>query len=218
LRLDGEYVFDGPREAVWELVHDPEALAAALPGAQRMNKISNEEYEGEMNVRIGPVAGLFSGRVIVSDQEPPESYTLSVDGKGAPGFANGTGRVQLIDQGDGTTLMRYEGELQVGGRLASIGQRLLDATAKSITRQGLESLDAALQAHMAAQAEGARVEYTPPTEAEFAAAVARDMAGEVLRPARRRPWIIATLVIVALGLGIWWLGRRRCANKQIANR
>jgi len=207
LRLEGEYVFNGPREVVWELVRDPEALGAALPGAQRMSKISDEEYEGEMNVRIGPVAGLFAGRVIVSDQAPPEGYTLSVEGKGAPGFASGTGRVQLIDQDVGTTRMRYEGELHVGGRLASVGQRLLDATAKSIVRQGLESLDAALQARMAAQADGVQVEYTPPTEAEFAAAVARDMAGEVLRPARRKPWIIAALAVVALGLGIWWLGK-----------
>ena len=134
MKLAGEHLFDGPRDQVWELMRDPEALAAALPGAQSLNQVSGSEYEGEMNVRVGPVAGLFAGRVVISDEVPPESYTLSVEGKGSPGFVNETGHVQLIDKGDGTTLMKYEGELQVGGRLASVGQRLIESVSKSLTR------------------------------------------------------------------------------------
>jgi carbon monoxide dehydrogenase subunit G len=218
LKIEGEYVFDGTRQEVWELVRDPESLAGALPGAQSIKKISEQEYEGTMNLRVGPVAGLFSGRVVVSDEVPPESYTLTVEGKGAPGFANGTGRIQLIDQGGGVTLMKYEGELLVGGKLANVGQRLLDATSKSITRQGLESLNAALQARKAAEAKGAHVEYQPPTEIEFAVAVAKDVAGEVFAPARRNTWIAVTLVVVVIVLGIWWLRRNSSVSHPFPGR
>lgn len=180
MKVAGEYVFNGPREEVWELVRDPEVLVTALPGAQRLTRVSDNQYEGEMDVHVGPVAGVFSGKVIVSDEVPPESYTLSVEGKGSPGFARGAGRVQLIDQGDGITLMKYEGDVQVGGKIAGVGQRMLDTVSKSMTRQGLEALNKALEARLAAKAEGKEVEYIPPSEAEFAAAVARDVAGEIL--------------------------------------
>jgi carbon monoxide dehydrogenase subunit G len=199
MRLEGEYIFDGPREQVWQIVRDPDVLVTALPGAKDLNQVGENEYEGEMNVRIGPVAGLFSGRIVVSDEVPPESCTLAVEGKGSPGFAKGTGHVQLIEQGDGTTLMKYEGEMQIGGRLAGVGQRLIDTASKSMIRQGLETLNQALQARVAAQAEGKQeVAYQPPSEAEFAAAVAKDMAGEMLASARTRMILIAIAVAIVI--------------------
>jgi carbon monoxide dehydrogenase subunit G len=208
MKLEGEYVFNGPREEVWELVRDPDVLSSALPGTQSLNRVSDNEYEGEMNVRIGPVSGVFSGRIVVSDEVPPESYTLTVDGKGAPGFARGTGHVQLIDQGDGTTLMRYEGDVQIGGKLASVGQRMLDTVSKSMTRQGLETLNKALQAQKTAEAEGREVEYTPPSEAEFAVAVAKDLAGEIFSPEYRTVWVVVAVAILSMTIG-YLLGRRK---------
>jgi len=206
VRLKGEYVFDGPREEVWDLVRDPDVLVTALPGAQDLNQVGENEYEGEMNVRIGPVAGVFSGRLVVSDEVPPESYTLTVEGKGKPGFAKGTGHVQLIDQGDGTTLMKYEGKVQIGGRLASVGQRLIDTASKSMIRQGLEALNKALQARVAAKSEGQEeIEYEAPSEAEFAAAVAKDMAGEVL--SSKIIWIAIAVVIVVAIVAVIWISR-----------
>lgn len=205
MKLEGEYVFSGPREAVWELVRDPEVLSTALPGTQSLNKVSENEYEGEMNVRVGPVAGIFSGRIVVSDEVPPESYTLMVDGKGGPGFARGTGHVQLIDQGGATTLMKYEGELQVGGKLAGVGQRMLDTVSKSMTRQGLEALNQALQARMVAKSEGREVEYKPPSEAEFAAAVAKDVAGDIFRPTRIL-WIAIIIILIVVIAAVIWFG------------
>jgi carbon monoxide dehydrogenase subunit G len=209
VRLEGEYVFDGPRDKVWELVREPEVLATALPGTQSLDRVSDSEYQGKMNIRVGPVAGVFSGRIVVSDELPPESYTLSVEGKGSPGFVNGTGHVQLIDQGDGTTLMKYEGDIQVGGRLASVGQRLIDTVSKSMIRQGLEALNQALQARVAADSEGqekGEVEYKPPSEAEFAAAVAKDVAGQVLSPSRLL-WIAIAVVIVVTILAVALISR-----------
>jgi len=209
MKLEGEYLFNGPREKVWEIVRDPEVLATALPGTQSLNKVGDNEYEGTMQVRIGPVAGNFAGRLIVSDEVPPESCTLTVEGRGAPGFATGSGHVYLLEQEEGTTLLKYEGEIQIGGKLASVGQRLLDTASKSLIHQGLEALNSALQARIKAEATGTAVEYTPPTEARFAAAVARDMAREMVRalPPPQTMALIALVAAVALLIG-FLLGRR----------
>jgi carbon monoxide dehydrogenase subunit G len=206
VKIAGEYVFNGPRETVWELVRDPEVLATALPGTQSLNQVSENEYEGEMHVRVGPVAGVFSGRVVASDEVPPESYTLSVEGKGAPGFAKGTGHVQLIDQGDGTTLMKYEGEIQIGGRIASVGQRLMDSASKSMIRQGLETLNKALEARVAKSEGQEEAEYKPPSEAEFAGAVAKDMAGDMLSSSQMI-WIAVAVVIVIVIVAVMLISR-----------
>ena len=198
MKLEGEYVFNGSQEEVWELVRDPEVLATALPGTQSLDQVGENEYEGEMNVRIGPVGGVFSGKIIVSDEVPPESCTLTVDGKGKPGFANGVGHVNLIPQEDGTTLMKYEGDMQIGGRLASVGQRLLDTTSKSMIRQGLETLNQALEARVATETGGEQVEYTPPSESEFATAVAKDMAGEMFSSSKVIWIAVAVLIVIIL--------------------
>ena len=207
MKLAGEYIFDGPREEVWNLVRDPEVLASALPGTQALEQISENEYAGQMHIRIGPVAGVFSGKIVVSDEVPPESYTLAVEGRGAPGFGKGTGNVTLIEQEGDKTLMQYEGEMQVGGRLANVGQRLIDTASKSMISQGLESLNSALKARIKADAEGTEVDYVPPTEAEFAAAVAKDMAGEMLPPAQTVGIILA--VIAAIIVLVVFLSRRK---------
>jgi carbon monoxide dehydrogenase subunit G len=205
MKLDGEYLFNGPREELWKLVRDPEVLSRALPGAQSLNKLSDTEYEGVMHLSIGPMSGEFAGKLVVSNEVPPESCTLTVEGKGGPGFVKGTGHVQLVVQPESKTLMKYTGDLQVGGKLASTGQRMIDTVSKSMIRQGLETLDKALQARVEAQAENRPVEYKPPTEAEFAGAVARDVAGNALSsPAARMALyiipVIAALVILALVL------------------
>ncbi len=207
MKLDGEYTFNGPREAVWDLVRDPEVLVTALPGTQSLQQVGENEYAGKMHVRIGPMSGVFDGKIVVSDEVPPDSYTLTVDGRGAPGFIKGTGHVQLLEQEDETTLMVYEGEMQVGGKLANVGQRLIDSASKSMIHQGLESLNNALQARMLAETEGIEVEYVPPTEAEFAAAVAKDVASDMLPPAQTVGIILAIAAVVLL-LALW-LGKRR---------
>jgi len=198
MKLQGEYIFDGPREEVWEIIRDPEVLATALPGTQSLEQVGENEFEGTMHVRIGPVAGVFAGKIVVSDEVPPESCTLTVEGKGAPGFANGTGRVTLIEQGDDQTLLQYEGDMQVGGRLASVGQRLIDTASKSMIAQGLESLNNALKVRMLGEEEGITVEYVPPSEAEFAAAVAKDVAREMLPPAQLVAIVLAAVAAIAL--------------------
>lgn len=177
MKIEGEHVFKGPREEVWEMFRDPEVLASAMPGTQALNKIDDQHYEGTMNIRIGPVSGTFAGTLTVSDENPPESCTLTVDGRGAPGFAKGVGNVHFTDLGDGTTKMTYSGEVNIGGTLASVGQRMIDSVSKSMIKTAFDTLDKALEARLAAKESGAAVEFKAPTEAEFAKNVAKDMAG-----------------------------------------
>ncbi len=197
MKIEGEYMFEGTREQVWDVVRDPEVLATALPGTQSLEQVSENEYQGEMHVRIGPVAGLFSGLLVISDEVPPESLTMTVEGKGKPGFVKGTGWVQLISQEADKTLMQYHGDMQVGGRLASVGQRMMESVSKSLLKQGLDSLNQALLARQTSQTTGEQVEYKPPSESEFAASVAKDMAGEVFS-SRRVLWIAGEIVIVII--------------------
>ena len=145
MKLAGEYTFDGPREEVWEIIRDPEILATALPGTKKLELVGENEYQGEMQVRIGPVAGTFGGKLTVSNEVAPESLTLTVEGKGKIGFLKGLGDVVLSSQGEDSTLMKYSGEVQIGGRVASVGQRLFDTVSKSMIKQGLDKLNEALQ-------------------------------------------------------------------------
>lgn len=198
MKIEGEFIFNGTREQVWELVRDPEVLATALPGTQKLELVGENEYEGTMNVRIGPVAGVFTGRISVANEVLPESFTMNVEGRGKPGFVEGTGDIHLIAQEDGTTLMQYDGDVQIGGRLAGVGQRLIDTVSKSMIRQGLEALNSALIARVSAQTTDQEVAYTPPSETEFAKAVAKDMVGEAIRS----PNIVRIALIVIFILAI----------------
>jgi uncharacterized protein len=202
MKIEGEYTFDGPREDVWKLVRDPEILATCMPGTQSLRLVGENEYEGEMSVHVGPIAGVFSGRLVVSEEVPPESCVLTVEGKGKPGFLNGSGKVQLSEQADHQTLMTYTGEVQIGGRLAGVGQRMIDTVSKSMIRQGLGTLNEAIKARGVARADAKEVEYTPPSETKFAAAVAKDMVGGFLS-SKLIVWLV--LVLVAVILVIVWL-------------
>ncbi|HVP21505.1 MAG TPA: carbon monoxide dehydrogenase subunit G [Anaerolineaceae bacterium] len=199
MKIEGEHTFNGPRNEVWEMIRDPEILASALPGTQKLNKLSDTDYEGTMNVRVGPVSGSFSGKLVVSDEVPPQSCTLTVDGKGAPGFVRGVGHIKFEEQETNTTYMTYEGEVTIGGTLASVGQRMIDSVAKSMIRQGFESMDKALEARLANKS-GQQVEYKPPTETEFAASVAKDVAKSWYQIAEVRMvmYVIPAAILLAL--------------------
>ena len=210
MKLEGEYLFNGPREEVWKLVRDPDVLATALPGTQSLNKISDTEFEGVMHLKIGPMAGNFAGKLVVSSEVPLESCTLTVEGKGAPGSVKGTGHVQLTEPAQGKTLMKYTGDLQVSGTLASTGQRMIEPVSKSMVKQGLETLNKALEARMEAKEKGGEVDYKPPTEAEFAGAVAKDVAGGIFSIPEVR--MVLYVVPMAIALAIISLILSRCGG------
>lgn len=143
MKIEGEHVFKGSRQQVWSMVRDPVVLASILPGTTDLKQLSDTEYEGAITLRIGPVVGAFSGKITVEDEDPPERCTLVAEGEGKAGFFKGSGEVELVEQED-ATLMKYVGEIQIGGKLAGVGQRLIDMTSKSMIRQGLKSLDRVL--------------------------------------------------------------------------
>lgn len=145
MKIEGEYLFDGPREDLWKLVRDPEVLASCLPGTQSVQKVSDNEYAGELKVHVGPISGTFAGDLLVTNEVPPESCTLTVEGKGKIGFLKGIGNIVMTDQGGSKTLMKYNGEVQIGGKVASVGQRLFDTMSKSMIKQGLDKLNEILQ-------------------------------------------------------------------------
>ena len=146
MKLSGEYTFDGAQDAVWKILRDPDMLVLALPGTKSLKQVGENEYEGEIQVRIGPIAGAFGGKLTVSNEIPPESVTLTVEGTGKIGFVKGSGDVLLIDQGATKTLVKYSGEIQIGGKVASVGQRLFDTVSKGMIKQGLDKLNEILQA------------------------------------------------------------------------
>ena len=199
MNLEGEHVFNGPRADVYGMFRDPEVLASALPGTQSLNPIDDNHYEGSMNVRIGPVSGTFAGKLEVADEVAPEKCTLIVEGRGAPGFAKGVGHVVFTEQADGTTLLKYSGDVQIGGTLASVGQRMIDSVAKSMIKQAFETLDKALEARLAAK-KGESIDFKPPTETQFAAGVAKDMAKSWTQIAEVRMLLYVIPVAIVLAL------------------
>ncbi|MCE7986043.1 MAG: carbon monoxide dehydrogenase [Caldilinea sp. CFX5] len=145
MQIQGTHTFKAPQSIVWDALQDPTLLSMALPGGEQLEKLNENEYKAAMNVRVGPVQGKFEGKIELGDINPPDSYRMKVSGQGAPGFVNGAGNVRL--EGNGAeTIMHYTGDVQVGGKIAGVGQRLIDSTAKSIIRQGLAALDVQIQA------------------------------------------------------------------------
>ncbi len=199
MKVEGEHIFNGTPQQVWDLFRDTEVMAAALPGTRKMEYLGDNKYEAVMNVRVGPVTGEFSGLLVISNENHPHSYTMTVDGRGKPGFLKGTGDIILVDQGDDGTAMQYTGEVQVGGKLAAVGQRLIDTVSKSIISQAFETLDRVLKERVAAEAEGREAEYQEASESDYAAAVAKDMVGGFFS-APWVKWLLGILIIVVIGL------------------
>ena len=195
MKVNGEHLFSGTQQQVWDLFRDTEVMAAALPGTKKMELVGENTYEAVMHVRVGPVAGEFSGQLVISNEDHPNSYTMTVEGRGKPGFMKGTGDVTLTAEGENQTLMGYAGEVQIGGRLAAVGQRLIDTVAKSIISQAFETLDNVLAERVTAAAEDREASYERASESDYAAAVVRDMLG-----APWVKWVIGIGILVVIGL------------------
>jgi carbon monoxide dehydrogenase subunit G len=192
-----------------------------MPGCEKLELTGDNRYEGVLKIRVGPVQGTFNGIITLSNIAPPDSYHMEVDGKGPAGFVKGNGNLRLEEQTE-TTTMHYEGDVQVGGRLASVGQRLLDTSARAIIRQSLEGLDQQVQARAQAQDESAETSSgtttTPfpsieaPSQSQFALGVARNFLEEIAPPERRPELVTKGLLLLGgfLFLQIvthWWMNR-----------
>lgn len=131
--MSGEQRIPAPREVVWRALNDPEILKLCIPGCQELVKSSDTQMSAKVLLKVGPVSARFEGAVTLSDLDPPNSYRISGEGQGGmAGFAKGEAMVRLEVDGEGT-ILRYEVEAQVGGKLAQLGARLIDATAKQMS-------------------------------------------------------------------------------------
>ena len=151
MKLEGTHVFDAPRAVVYETLLDPDVLARALPGAEGLQRVSETEYRGMMKVGVGPVsAGKYDLTVKIVDPNPPASYRMEIDGRGGLGFARGVATITLEEEGGpDRTRMTYASDLSIGGRIAGVGQRLIDQVAKAKSKEGLEALAREIRARTA---------------------------------------------------------------------
>lgn len=189
MQMSGEYRIEAPREAVWAALNDPEVLKQAIPGCEEIEKVSDTELAAKVKVKVGPVSAKFSGTVTLSDLDPPKGYTISGEGKGGPaGFAKGGAKVRLEADG-AATILHYDVEARVGGKLAQIGSRLIDATAKKMANDFFARF---------AEVVGGPV---PEAAAEMPAAEEAAPAGAV------RPlfWALGVIAIVLVLLAIFGL-------------
>lgn len=142
MQFEAQHRFEGSRQDVWDALHDPEILSRALPGNARMELTEAGTYAGELRAGVGPVtAARFDVRVTLTEESAPEAFTMLVDGRGAAGFVEGPVRVTLDEDGPDATLMTYAADLQIGGRIAGVGQRLLDTVGKGMARKSLEEVN-----------------------------------------------------------------------------
>ena len=226
MKMNGEFRVPTDRETVWRALNDPAVLKECLPGCQEIEKTSDTEMSATLVIKVGPVKATFAGGVTLSDIDPPNGYTLSGQGQGgAAGFASGEAKVRLVEE-NGATLLQYECDAKVGGKLAQIGSRLIDSTAKKLAKQFFDSLAERLgggeEAEPAAESPPETAAATPaepvpppdrapaspepaasPADAPSAGAPAPD-AGPPLPPAAQRrglptaAWATAVVVVVVV--------------------
>lgn len=218
MKLEGNHQFKVARERLFEALLDPEVLARTMPGCEQLERTGEHSFRGELSVAIGPVKGKFRGTLELFQVDPPNGYHMVLNGQGPSGFMKGEGDITLAEA-DGGTLLTYALEAQVGGRMAAVGQRLMDSSTKVIAQQGLEGLAAQVEIEVPAAAlesvgEGAQngsrgepvsaaaraAAPAAPSQAQMAGRFAGGLWREMLPvPVRAAFWLVLG---VAAG---WWL-------------
>ncbi len=188
--MTGSERIAAPRERVYAALNDPEILKAAIPGCEAIEKTSDTEMTATVVTKVGPVKAKFQGAVTLSDLDPPHGYTISGEGKGGPaGFAKGGAKVRLEEDG-GATVLHYEVKADVGGKLAQLGSRLIDGTAKKRSGEFFSRF-AELVAEPQAEAAAAPAAEAPAVEAPPAAAAPAPAAAG----SRLWIWALGALVV-----------------------
>jgi uncharacterized protein len=193
--LTGEYRLPLPRAAVWDGLNDPEVLKRCIPGCEELVKNGDTEFAAKVALKIGPMSAKFSGKVTLSDIDPPKGYKIAGEGQGGvAGFGKGSAVVTLDEDGPDATILRYTADSQVGGKMAQLGSRLIDATARKLADDFFGKFAAAM---------GERAGPQAPSAAEAASpAPAPDASSQGLSP---KIWIPALIAAVA---AVVWLAAR----------
>jgi carbon monoxide dehydrogenase subunit G len=150
--MTGEFRIPAPRQRVWEGLNDPQILKECIPGCQTIEKVSDTEFAAKVLAQVGPVKANFAGKVTLSDLDPPQSYTIAGEGSGGvAGFAKGSAKVNLAEDG-GATRLHYTVQAHVGGKLAQIGSRLIDSVARKMAENFFTRFVAAVASEQPAEA------------------------------------------------------------------
>ncbi|PYS84095.1 MAG: carbon monoxide dehydrogenase [Acidobacteria bacterium] len=144
MKIEGTHELRAPRERVWQALVDPSVLQRCIPGCERLERTGEDSYAATLRTGVGAIKGVFQGSVRLEDMSVPTHYRIVVDGKGQPGFLKGAGDLDLEER-DGGTVVRYAGDVQVGGTLASVGQRMIQGAAKMMAAQFFTALEAEAQ-------------------------------------------------------------------------
>ncbi|MBZ5602727.1 MAG: carbon monoxide dehydrogenase subunit G [Acidobacteriia bacterium] len=139
MKISGTHRLPFPPEESYAKLQDPELLAQTIPGCESLEKIGEDEYKMKMKMALAAVSGAFEGKIRIADKNPPESFRLIVEGAGKIGFVRGEGLLKFSAAGDATEVT-YDGDVQVGGTIAAVGQRLIDATSKTMIRKFFEKI------------------------------------------------------------------------------
>ena len=134
MKLAGQYILPAPPAKVWALLTDPNRLAKLLPGCERLDPDGPDRFKAAVKFGIAAISGKYAGTIEFAEKKPPTSMRMKLSGKGIPGFVDGVGHIELIEKG-GQTELRYTGEAQVGGMIASVGQRMIEGAARKIVDQ-----------------------------------------------------------------------------------
>jgi carbon monoxide dehydrogenase subunit G len=152
--LSGSQRIDAPRDVVWQALNDADMLKACIPGCQELVQTSPTDFKAKVVLKIGPVKATFAGAVTLSELDAPSSYCIAGEGQGGvAGFAKGGAKVWLVEDGEGT-ILNYEAQANVGGKIAQLGARLIDSTSKKLAAEFFGALSKALAPESAAS-EGA---------------------------------------------------------------
>jgi carbon monoxide dehydrogenase subunit G len=140
MKIEGTHQIHAPRAHVYSALINPEVLQRCIPGCESLEKTGDDAYAATMKAGVGPVKGTFKGAVQLQEMRPPEHYRLVVSGQGGPGFVKGTADFDL-EEVDASTMIRYSGEMQVGGVIAGVGQRMIEAAAKMMAGKFFTALE-----------------------------------------------------------------------------
>lgn len=168
MELNGEQLIPASQQRTWDALNDPEVLKACIPGCETLERTDDGGFTATLALRIGPVSAKFKGRLALSDVQAPERYTIHFDGQGGmAGFGKGSAQVQLAPV-DGGTRLQFAAKAQVGGKLAQVGSRLVDAAAGKITNDFFNAFNARVQADAEAAGEVVSVNSPAPLAPEDA--------------------------------------------------
>jgi carbon monoxide dehydrogenase subunit G len=186
VKIAGTYTLDATRDEVWAALNDIDVLARVVPGCEQLDQTGDNEFEGTVKIGIQSIKGVYNGRIRLEDIQPPQHYKLVASGKSASGVVDGTGTVDLEEQGE-KTLLKYGGEAQIGGVLASVGQRLIEGAARQLINQSLKALAEQIAKRRAPEPEASAEPAQAPTPPASQASAPASEPAQAPTPAPAAP-------------------------------